>query len=1118
MFAPPTDAHQDDTEPLNAVEEEAYVLPTSFAQDRLWLADQLEPGSALYNIPAAFRIRGPLDLTILEWALDEIVGRHEVLRTTFMTVDDSPAQVIAPARAGSLELVDLSALPPTEGDAAALGLAAEESRAPFDLTRGPLLRARLVRLAADDHLLVLVLHHIVADGWSMGLLLGELGALYGALSASRPVALADLPIQYADFAVWQREWLDDAVLSEQGDYWQTRLAGAPAALDLPTDRPRPGTPTHQGGLHRFEISPTTSAAITALSRREGVSLFMALLAGFQALLFRYSGQDDLVIGTPVANRGRVETEGLIGFFVNTLALRADLAGDPTYRELLGRVREATLGAYEHQDLPFERLVEAGHPERDLSRHPIFQVMFALQGPMKLDLIGLEVEPVPLFSGTAKFDLTLFVEQAPGGLRGLLEYSTDLFDTATIERLAESFGCLLDAAVADPDRRIAALPLLTETGLQALAASTEAVAPGSTACLHELVAAQAERTPEEEAVVGASERLSYRDLDAQANRLAHHLQGLGVGPEDRVAVCLDRSPGLVVALLAVLKAGGAYLPLDPTYPADRLRFMLADAEASVLLTRGHLADALTAPDARDSPAGSVVVRLDADAAAIATCPSTAPSSAVGPDNLAYLIYTSGSTGRPKGVAIEHRAAVAFLAWATQGFSADDLAGVLASTSVCFDLSIFELFAPLSVGGCAILADSILALPTSPHADRVTLVNTVPSALAELLRGGALLPPTVRVVNLAGEPLSRELARRVYAQPSVSRLYNLYGPSEDTTYSTCELVPPDQDGAPAIGRPIAGSWGYVLDPAGQPVPAGVVGELYLGGAGLARGYLGRPELTAERFVPDPFSVAPGARLYRTGDLVRADLDGRLVYRGRADQQVKIRGFRIEPGEIEAALGALPAVADAVVTAFDPPDGPRQLVAYLVPPAAGVSVSRPTVAELRAALQDRLPAYMVPAAFVWLAALPLTPNGKLDRRALPPPDVGRAALDRPFVPPRTPTESLLAALWADLLGVNRLGVLDSFFDLGGHSLLATRLLARVRSSFGVDLALTEIFTRPTLDAFAEAVDDALLAAASTSELNDLLALVEAMDASADPLRELARAEPDRHGPTLADMELPR
>jgi amino acid adenylation domain-containing protein len=1084
MFATSSELAQDDVEPLDGSDEDVYVFPTSFAQDRLWFADQLEPGRAIYNIPAAFRLTGPLDVALLERAFNEIVARHEALRTTFVAVDGSPVQAVAPLQPVSLESTDLTTLPAADRQAAALRLAADEARTPFDLAHGPLLHVRLVRLADDDHLLVLTLHHIVADGWSMGLLLRELGALYGAFSNGRPSPLAELPIQYADFAVWQRESLATATLDEQTAYWWDHLAGAPGTLDLPTDRPRPAKPTYQGGLHTFELSPATSTALRTLCQHEGISLFMGLLAAFQALLSRYSGQDDLVIGAPVSGRAGTETEGLIGFFVNTLALRADLSGDPTFRELLGRVRAATLGAYEHQELPFERLVEAIQPERDPSRHPIFQVMFALQSPMALDLSGLSIQPVPLFSGTSKFDLTLFVEEAPTGLRGLLEYSTDLFEAATIQRLAAHFLRLVDAAVADPDLRISALPLLTDTevrDLRVAASSPKTRLDGQ--CLHELVAAQAARTPSAVAVLGESDQLSYQQLDEQANRLAHHLQSLGVGPEARVAVCLERSPDLVVALLGVLKAGAAYLPLDPAYPADRLAFMLDDADAVALITTASLPAVLTTPD------GLPVVHLDADADLLASYPTTAPASEVSPDNLAYLIYTSGSTGRSKGVAISHRAAVSFLAWAGSQFTTEEMQGVLAATSVCFDLSIFELFGPLSVGGHCILASNILALPSHPHATEVTLVNTVPSALAELLRSGYTLPPAVRTVNLAGEALSRDLADRVYAQPGLERVYNLYGPSEDTTYSTWELVAPDADEAPAIGQVIAGSWGYVLDAALQPVPTDVVGELYLGGAGLARGYLGRPELTAERFIPDALSGQVGARLYKTGDLARTRADGRLEYLGRADQQVKIRGFRIEPGEIEAALLTHPGVAGAVVSGWTPADGPDQLVAYLVAPA-DPTVSRPSVAALRAALQSHLPAYMVPGAFVWLQALPLTPNGKLDRRALPAPEQDRAALATDFRPPRTPTEVLLANLWRELLGLDQVGVADNFFDLGGHSLLATRLLARIRAAFGVELPLHAIFTSPTVEALAEAVDEALVAASSASDLDELLALVEDMD----------------------------
>ncbi|HYH45005.1 MAG TPA: amino acid adenylation domain-containing protein, partial [Thermoanaerobaculia bacterium] len=755
-----------------------------------------------------------------------------------------------------------------------------------------------------------------------------------------------------------------------------------------------------------------------------------------ALLGRLAGQEDVLVGAPVANRGQVETEGLIGVFINTLVLRGDLTGDPAVAELLVRVRDTTLEAYAHQDLPFERLVEELQPERDLSRPPLVQVLLAYQTAHSglPDLIQ-ESRPVP--TGTSKLDFTLSLSE---DLDGYLEYDSALFDAATVRRFLRRFETLLAGLLADPSLRFSELPLLDGAERQQLLTWNDGGRLyGEPACIHQLFEAQAARTPEAPALVHGDITLTYRELDRRAGQLARRLRALGVGPEQRVGICMERSPALVIGMLGILKAGGAYAPVDPAYPRERQAFLLEDAEAPVLLTEKALLERL--------PPFAGRILLSGDEGPDEEEWSPVP---VGPENLAYVIYTSGSTGRPKGVAIEHASASALIRWAAEVFPREELAAVLASTSVCFDLSVFELFVPLSLGGTVVLAGNALDLPGL--AERVTLVNTVPSAMAELVRNGGL-PASLRAVNLAGEPLPRELVDRIHEHAPGARVLNLYGPSEDTTYSTFAVIPPGEVRTPAIGRPVAGTRALVLDPWLRPAPAGVPGELFLGGAGLARGYLHRPGITAERFMPDPWSAEPGARLYRTGDLVRYRADGELDFLGRIDNQVKVRGFRIELGEIEAALESHPAVESAAVLALE-----GRLVAFVVPP---------TASGLRGHLQDRLPEFMIPSAWVPLEALPLTPNGKVDRRALARLGVPRAEPAEAAVAPRTPTEELLAGLWTEILKLERVGVEDDFFELGGHSLLATRVVSRVREAFGVELPVRALFESPRIAALAARIE---------------------------------------------------
>ncbi len=1086
------------------VRRDGGAFPLSFAQQRLWFFDQLEPGSPLYNIPQAVRLTGRLDAGALEQALNEIVRRHEALRTTFETRDGQPVQVVAPSLALALAHADLTALPAAEREAEARRQAHAEAQRPFDLRRGPLLRASLLKLGADDHVVLLTLHHIVSDGWSIGVLLRELAILYDAYASGRPSPLPPLPIQYADFVHWQRTTLAGAPLEQQLTYWTQKLGDLPPPLELPTDRPRPAILSARGAHHGFVFPAELAAGLNALAQAEGATLFMALLAGFQILLSRYSGQTDISVGSPIANRTRAEIEPLIGVFINTLVLRTDLSSEPGaaeapgFRALLKRVRETTLGAYAHQDLPFETLVERLHPVRDLSRTPLFQAMFVLQnapaaGAQPLPATGLRLTPIEAHSGTATFELTLSLTDTPQGLHGALEYSTDLFDAATIERLIGHFRVLLEAAVREPDRPITRLPLLTAEERRLVLETwnaTERAYPQA-AGVHQLFEAQAARTPEAIAAVVPAQAgrprqtLTYAELDQRAAQLARHLRGLGVGPESLVGLAVERSPEMLVGLLGILKAGGAYLPLDPDYPAERLAFMLQDSGARWVLTTAALAPRLPSTSAQ-------TLCLDADWEKIAASASDVEAPApFSPDSLAYVIYTSGSTGTPKGVLVPHRAVVNHNLAMAEAFGLTPADRVLQFATLNFDAAVEEIFPTWARGAAVVLRPAgpllggaeLLALA---EAEALTVLD-LPTAywhawVAELETLGRPLPPSLRLVIVGGEAASAEAlaAWRRLAGERV-RWLNTYGPTETTVVSTVYVLDAAADPrtVPPIGRPIANVRAYLLDRHGEPVPVGVPGELYLGGLGVARGYLNRPELTAERFVEvalddgqqtrdgfaDSRPSASVVRLYKTGDLCRYRPDGNLVFVGRADEQVKIRGFRVELGEIEAALQQHPAVQMAVVVALGA-GASRRLAAYIVPAAAGAA---PSADELRAFLKARLPEYMLPAAWLALDQLPLTPNGKVNRRALPAPEGSDQTPAAAYVAPRTPTEELLAEVWARLLNRSRVGALDHFFDLGGHSLLATQLISRVRQTFDVELPLRAVFEQPTIAGLAEQIEAA-------------------------------------------------
>ncbi|MGE3435688.1 MAG: amino acid adenylation domain-containing protein [Blastocatellales bacterium] len=1069
-------------------------LPLSFAQERLWFLDQLTPGGASYNIAEAYKLSGPLNPEALEQSLNEVVRRHEVLRTTFAipsgTKDARPVQVIAPELRLSLPVVDLSGSSEAERKDDVERFAAEEARRPFDLARGPLLRATLLRLGAEEHVVLLTVHHIVSDDWSTFVYLREIAILYDAFIEGRPSLLPELPIQYADYACWQRQSLQGEILESQRAYWKQRLAGAPPSLELPASRPRPAIQSSRGASQSFVLTEELSAALAGLSRQEGSTLFMTLLAAFQTLLYRYTGQDDITVGSPVSNRNRSELEGLIGFFVNTLALRTDLSGVPNFRELLRRVRETALGAYAHQDMPFEKLVQELQPNRDLSRTPIFQVMLVMQNipgqAPELARQGLNMRSMKARGGVAKFDLTLFVTESGGKLSGALNYNTDLFDDDAIVRMLDHFRNLLEAIAANPDRSVAALPMLSEAEeRQTLAewSGSRDEAPLDQ-CLHQLFEAQVERTPDAIAVTFEDECLSYRELNRRANQTAHYLRKLGVGPEVLVGVCLDRSIGMMVGLLGVLKAGGAYVPLDPNYPADRLAFMLKDARAQALLTQKHLMGLLLSQSAR-------LCCLDDEWSEIAQESDENLESLVAAENLAYVIYTSGSTGKPKGSLITHRGLTNYLNWCLSAYPVADGRGSVVHSTIAFDATITALFAPLLAGRAVRLLPERIALDALAETLRqegdYSLIKITPAHLD--LLSHQLSPEEAgkltRAFVIGGENLLKEQIRFWQEHAGETHLFNEYGPTEAVVGCVVHDAAPDQlgIGSVSIGRPIPNTQVFALDQFLQPVPVGARGELYLGGVGLARGYLDRPELTAEKFIPHPFSEIAGERLYRTGDVVRFLPDGKLEFLGRVDEQVKIRGYRIECGEIESLLGQREGVREAVVIAREDIPGDKRLVAYCVAQLPG---KLPAHVELRNFLKEQLPEYMIPSFFVELEAMPLTLNGKVDRRALPAPDKTRPELKAEFVAPRTPAEERLAAICAEVLGLERVGVHDHFFDLGGHSLLATQVVSRVRQAFEIELPLRSLFETPTVAGLAENIETILWAAQSlqappTAEADD-------------------------------------
>ncbi len=1087
---------------------EELIAPTSFAQQRLWVIEQfLGEAGHTYNIPMTIRFEGQLDVDTLRQVLEEIIRRHATLRTTFRAEDGQPVQVIAPELSLDVPLIDLSEHPPAKREAETERLLLEAAQHSFNLERGPLLHSKLLRLAPERHILALTMHHIISDGWSVGVLQRELHSLYEAFSQGHASPLPPLPTQYAEFAAWQQNHLRGKTLERQLRYWRKQLGDAPPPLELPTDHPRPPTQTYNGRRYDLTIPTATVAALKALSQEMKASLFMSLLAAFKTLLYRYTGQTDLLVGTPIANRNRTEIEPLIGFFVNTLVLRTDLSGNPTFRDLLKQVWGVCLDAYSYQDVPFEKLVAELQDERDLSRSPFFQVTLALQNASTsvVELPNLKLYFDITHNGTAKFDLLLNLQETEAGLEGYFVYNSDLFDEATIERLAGHYQTLLAGIVADPDRPISQLPLLTEAEQQTLAAwnATQTDYPRDTP-IHRLFEAQAAQSPETTALIFDETQLTYADLNRQANQLAHHLQATGIQPGDLVALCLERSVEMIVGLLAILKAGAAYVPLDPAYPAERLAFMLADTQAPLLLTHSGLLDQLPAHTGQ-------TVCVDTDRPHIEQHSIEKLSAEVTAQDLACVMYTSGSTGQPKGVCITQRNVVRLVKNSNFArLDADEL--FLQFAPISFDAAILEIWGPLLNGGrLVIFPDQTPSLETLGQVieqQQITTLWLTAGLFHQMVDHHLDSLRGLRQLLAGGDVLSVPHIQKVLTELPNTRLINGYGPTENTTFTTCYPMSADTrlGAAVPIGQPIANTQVYILDAHMQPVPIGVPGELYTGGDGVARGYLNRPELTAERFIDIPATLhnsqltTDNSQLYKSGDLARWLPDGTIEFLGRIDNQVKLRGFRIELGEIETILSQHPAVEKCVVIAREDTPGDKRLVAYVVEkPTADseqrVADSRQPIADsttpsadhsqdespitnyqllitdLRQHVKSKLPDYMVPSAFVRLEGLPLNPNGKVDRGALPVPEMTRSDLETTFVAPNGPVEEMLAEVWQEVLGIETVGVDDNFFQLGGHSLLATQVVSRLRQGYDIDLSLRTMFESPTIAELAAAIETMLM-----------------------------------------------
>jgi amino acid adenylation domain-containing protein len=1052
------------------------VYPLSYNQQAMWFLYQLAPESPAYNVTFAVRIRSKVDVPALKRALQRLIDRHPSLRTTFAMRAGEPLQEVHDLQELSFEETDASTWSEDELDKQVVAA----HRHPFDLALGPVLRVNLFTKTESEHIFLLTTHHIVFDGWSKWLLVDELQTLYLAETGNTSASLPALSLQYRDYVRWQAEMLAGPEGERLWAYWQQQLGGELPELDLPTDRPRPTAQTFRGATQSFIINETQTLQLRELAKVEGATLYMTLLAAFQVLLHRYSGQDDILVGSPVVGRSRAEFSGIVGDFINMIVLRADLGNNPTFKAFLDQVRQTVLDALAHQDYPLSLLVERLASKRNTGRSPLYQVSFMLQQPRRyvelaehpipgqdgsrINFGGLELEAYHVTQQEGQLDLTLEIVEVRGTLFGSLRYNTDLFDAATMSRMRGHFETLLEGIIANPDQRLSDLPLLTETERNQLLVEwndTQAEYPQNQ-CIHSLFEAQVERTPDAIAVVFENEQITYRELNRRANQLAHHLRTLGIGPELLVGIYVERSVEMVVGLLGILKAGGAYVPLDPSFPQERLAFMLADSQASVLLSQQRLVEGLSGHRLQ-------VVCLDTAWEAISRESTENPVDGAQSAHLAYVIYTSGSTGKPKGVQITHQAAVNFLNSMRKqpGLTEQDV--LLAVTTISFDISLLELFLPISVGAQVEIVSSEVAADGSQLmkklADaRATVMQATPVTWRLLLEAGWQGSKQLKIL-CGGEALPRDLADRLLTR--CSSLWNMYGPTETTVWSSLHQLD-SGEATISIGRPIDNTQIYILDSHLQPVPIGVPGEMYIGGDGLSPGYLNRPELTAEKFIRHPFSDEVDARIYNTGDLARYLPDGRLVCLGRTDHQVKIRGFRIELGEIEAVLSQHPAIRENVVIVREDAPGDKRLVAYLVPSQEPV----PSSSDLRGFLKEKLPNYMVPSAYVALDALPLTPNGKVDRRALPEPEGLRPELETAYVAPRNEIEQTLADIWQELLAVVQIGIHDDFFEMGGHSLLATQVMSRVRQTFQLELPLRDFFEAPNIAELAIVIEEGLIA----------------------------------------------
>ncbi|BCL84563.1 amino acid adenylation domain-containing protein [Ktedonobacteria bacterium brp13] len=1060
---------------LQAKHQGYRILPLSFAQQRLWFLDQLQHGSPVYHVAFAYRLKGILDIAALEKSLNEIIKRHETLRTTFPSVDGQPIQFIAPTLSIKITLENLRTL--EQQDAEVLHRATQEVKKPFDLAEGPLLRARLLQLSEDEYVLVLAIHHIIFDGWSMGIFSRELITCYDAYCQDRLPLLPTLPIQYADYAVWEHTWLQGEALTTELVYWKQRLADAPPVLELPTDYPRPTVETFRGAYTAFTLPASLVAAVKELSQHEGVTPFMTLLTAFQVLLARYSQQDDIVVGTDVANRQRAEVENLIGFFVNQLILRIDLSGNPSLHELLLRVRRVVLGAYEHQHIPFDQLVRALNPIRLPNRAPIFQVKLVLQNtPAISSTADLTIDPLLVDAGAAQVDLLLDLTETASGFRVLWQYNTDLFHKSTIQRMHHQFSALLEAFVASPSSTLRELNSVLDQ--QEMPAGDEPPPNLNNGMQYDLIRGnipqkfeeQVQRTPHQIACRIQDDTLTYAQLNAQANILAHRLHQLNMQPEMNVALCTERSLDTIIGFLGICKAGGVCVSIDPAYPQDRREFLLHDSQATIVVTQHKLLPLFQ---------GHAITCIPLETVAAPPLQEENPRYEIDPEQLAYIMYTSGSTGQPKGVGVSHLVALNhFLVW-QRICDLSEQDRVLQFASFSFDAALEQTFPALLCGATVVMRGATswgaVELTTALREQQLTFINLPYAFWQQWTQELAADPDAVRdhqlrMVVVGGEAMTLESLRRWHTSPLAAvRLLNAYGPTEATITATTfeiseQFCTQGESSTVPIGRPLAHREVYVLDKHGQRTPRGAIGEISIGGPLLARGYLHRPDLTAECFVPNPWSTLPGERLYKTGDLGRYLPDRTIEYLGRSDQQVKIRGFRIEPGEIEAILQQHPDVRMTVILAREDTPGEKRLVAYVLPePEHAV-----TVADLRDFLANRLPAHMLPAAFVFLASLPLTVHGKVDRRALPAPDASHLEIPEPFAAPTSPFEKRLAHIWSEVLTITQVGIHDNFFALGGHSLVAIQVVSRIRADFHVDLPVHELFLQPTIAGLAAKISE--------------------------------------------------